>query len=142
MPIENTIRWLKTASVIVMFFALIVALGAHPATSWPLNFSADLIFWPVDGTQVTTAAETRLISGISGGVMFGWGILMWLIADKLFKREPEISRSIILTSIGTWFVIDSTASVIAGAPLNALLNCSFLFLYFVPLMRMTKPATA
>ena len=106
----------------------------------------------LDEARLHDVGERQATLATLGGDVFLGGLvgvddveddLMSLVSsDKLFKREPEISRSIILTSIGTWFVIDSTASVIAGAPLNALLNCSFLFLYFVPLMRMTKPATA
>lgn len=37
-------------------------------------------------------------------------------------------------SVGTWFVVDSSMSFAAGAPLNALLNVSFLALFCLPVL--------
>lgn len=135
MPVETTIKWLKAASGLVIGFGVLVGLGALPAASALVQFSADLIFWPIDGAQDVTAPETRLLAGIGGGIMAGWGVLMWLIATRLYAREPELSRSLLLTSIGTWFVMDSLGSIAAGAPLNAVFNVGFLLLFLIPLRR-------
>ena len=126
---------LQIASAIVVAFGLITAAAALPAAAGITTFLVDLIFWPVDGAQSLAAPESRLLSAIGGGVMAGWGVMLWLVTTRLYTREPALARSIILTSIATWFVIDSTCSILAGAPLNALLNVGFLLLFWVPLRK-------
>ena len=49
--------------------------------------------------------------------------------------NQDLTRSLILTSIGAWFVIDSAGSILAGAPVNALFNVGFLAMFAVPLWR-------
>ena len=66
--------------------------------------------------------------------------MIWQIVTRLYTREPALSRSMILTGVFTWFVIDSTGSVIAGAPMNALYNVGFLLLFVVPLWRPVQAA--
>ena len=129
----TTIRWLKAASALTVFFGALLAAAAVPALSGPVQFLADLIFFPLDGLQSVAAEETRLINAIAGGVLAGWGLMLWMLTTQLFPKEPAIVGKIIVTSIITWFVIDSAGSVLAGAPLNVLGNTSFLLIFCVPL---------
>ena len=131
----TTQTWLKVASAIVIGFGLLGLLGTIPAIAAPTRLLTDLVFWPVDGAPASTAPEIRLLWGILAGLLCGWGLLLWQIATRLVPRDPELARSLILTSIVTWFVIDSAGSVLAGAPVNALLNVGFLLLFIVPLSR-------
>ena len=133
-----TVTWLKIASAVVMGFGILLLLAAHPAMSAPVVLLSDLIFWPIDGTQSVDASETRLLSGILGGVMAGWGILLWMVSTRLYPREPDLARTLILTSIWVWFVVDGIGSTLAGAPLNVLLNVGFLALFVVPLWSARK----
>ena len=110
-----------------------MAAAAVPAMSGPVQFLADLIFFPLDGLQSVAAEETRLISAIGGGVMVGWGVMLWMVSTQLYPKEPVLAGKIIMTSIVVWFVIDSAGSVLAGAPLNALGNVSFLLIFCLPL---------
>ncbi len=130
---ETTVLWLKAGSGITVFFGLLIAVASIPAAAAPVEVLADLIFFPVDGTQTVSAPETRLMNAIGGGVMTGWGIMIWMLATKLYPREPALARKMIATSIVAWFVVDSTGSVMSGAPLNALFNVSFLLIFCVPL---------
>jgi hypothetical protein len=132
---ENTQRWLKFGSALTIFFGLLVAVAATPAGAAPTSFLADLIFFPIDGAQNVGAPETRLLNAIGGGVMAGWGVLLWLLTTRLYPRDPKLARQLIIPSIVTWFVIDSTGSILAGAPLNAVFNVSFLLIFCVPLWR-------
>ncbi len=132
---STTQAWLKGASALVIGFGAVVALAAHPVSAGIVSFFADLAFWPVDGQQRIATPEARLLSAIGGGVMAGWGVLLWLIATRLYAREPELARTMIALSIGTWFLVDSLGSITAGAPLNAVLNVSFVALFLIPLWR-------
>ena len=139
---ETTILWLKAGSGLTIFFGLLIAIASIPAAAAPVEILADLIFFPVDGAQEVGAPETRLMSAIGGGVMTGWGIMMWMLATRLYPKEPGLTKQLIVTAIVAWFVVDSTGSVMSGAPLNALFNVSFLLIFCVPLWLAERPAAA
>lgn len=139
---RRTETWLKAASGIVIGFGLLGLLGTLPATSAPTQFLTDLAFWPLDGAPNSAAPETRLFWGILAGLLCGWGLLLWQITTRLLPRDPELARTLILTSIGTWFVIDSAGSLAAGAPVNALMNVGFLLLFVLPLWRTRRALEA
>ena len=130
---ETTVRWLKFASGLTAFFGLLVAASAAPAAAAPVEFLADLIFLPLDGAENVGSKETRLMAAIGGGVMTGWGIMLWLLAGRLYSTEPVLARQLIVSSIVAWFVVDSTGSVLSGAPLNVVFNTGFLLVFCVPL---------
>ena len=132
---QNAVGILKFGSALVVGFGVVIAMAAYPPTAGIARFLLDLVIWPVDGVEAISGPEMRLLSAVSGGVMVGWGILLWLVATRLYPKDPGLARTLILASIGTWFLADSLASIVAGVPLNALLNVSFLVLFSWPLMR-------
>ncbi len=135
---ETTISWLKFGSALTIFFGTLIAAATVPALSGPVQYLADFIFFPLDGLQSVAAQETRLINAISGGVMVGWGLMLWMLSTQLYPKEPALTRKIIMTSIIAWFIIDSSGSVLAGASLNVLGNTSFLLIFCLPLWRASK----
>jgi len=132
---NTTLRWLKLGSALTIIFGIMIAAAATPIAAAPTQFLADLIFFPIDGAQDLAAPETRLISAVGGVVMAGWGVLLWMLSTHLFPSDQALAAKLIIASIVTWFVIDSTGSIIAGAPLNAVFNVSFLLIFCVPLWR-------
>jgi hypothetical protein len=135
MALQTAVTQLKFASAIVIGFGLLTALAAWPALNLPTLWLIDLMFLPFDGQQNISGPEPRILSAILGGILVGFGVLQWLVVTKLFAREPVLARHIILTSMWSWFVVDCTASTIAGAPFNAVMNVPFLLLFVVPLWR-------
>ncbi len=133
MQSTTTSKWLKAASALLIAFGMLTAAAAHPSASGLAEFLADIIIWPIDGAQSLAAPETRLLAAIAGGVMAGWGAMMWLAATHLLSRDYRLARKLILSSVIVWFVVDGAASIAAGAPLNAGLNVVFLLLFTVPL---------
>lgn len=129
---DNLERWLKVAAAFAMVFGGLIWLGAHPATAPVPTFFSDLLFWPLDRVQTGAADEARLLSAICGGVMVGWGLMLWTLAGEGMRVAPALTKRLILTSIWVWFVVDSAGSVLAGAPLNVLGNLVFLALFTLP----------
>lgn len=127
---------LKAASAVVMGVGAVVALSAFPAAAAVTNLLADLIFWPFDGGQAVDTQTARLLAAIGGGVMFGWGLLLWQLAVHLLPREPQLASSLIRSSILAWFVLDCACSILAGAYLNVVLNLGFLAMFLVPLSQL------
>lgn len=142
MPYRNTQALLKATSAVVVGVGAVVALAAHPATAGVTTFFVDLVFWPVDGQPSVAAPEARLLSAVSGGVMVGWGVMLWLVATRLLPADPPLAAALVRAGAVTWFAVDSLGSIAAGAPLNALLNVVFLLALVVPLVGIaTRPAT-
>ncbi len=133
MQVQTRIVWLKVASDILIVFGLLTAMASLAAMAGPTSFLADLIFWPVDGSQAISSETDRLLAAITGGLCTGLGVLFYLLTTKLYPSDPKLTRLLISTSLGSWFVVDSLGSVAAGAPLNALFNLGFLMLFLPPL---------
>lgn len=127
------INCLKAASILVIGFGFMVAAASHPAGAGLTVFFADILIWPYDGNPGELDQITRLLSAIGGGVMVGWGLILWMSVTQVLPRAPEIGRRMILVSILTWFVIDSTGSVLSGVPLNVGGNLLFLAAFLIPL---------
>jgi hypothetical protein len=125
-------KWLRAAAVFVILFGPVVSLAAHPITAGLNGMFVDLAFWPFDGLPTMEAPATRLFSAISGGLTIGLGVMIYLLATKLYLKAPQLVGSIILTSVIAWFVADSIGSVVAGAPANAIINLVFLVIFWVP----------
>ena len=132
MTLEGRIRMLKVASVITIGFGLLMAIAAVPALASPLAVLADLIFYPLDGAPLIDEPVVRLLSAITGGVMAGWGLMMYLFVTEVVPKDPALGRRIILLGIGAWYIVDSSMSLAAGAPLNVASNTVFLLLFVVP----------
>lgn len=137
---QRTLTWLKIGSAIVIGFGLLTALSSLPAGSVVLRHFLDLAFWPFDGAQTVSGSEIALVTAILGGITTGWGVIFWQVSTRLYPRDPELARSLILSSIGTWFIIDGIGSVAVGAPVNALYNVGFLALFVLPLWRPVRTA--
>ena len=139
---DRALSWLKAAGL------LLIAIGVFFswATSGPLvvvnEAFVDLVFWPFDGTQTYAAPETKLLSGIAGGLTVGIGIAVWMIAREVFTTDPGRARRIILAMMLGWFVVDNIGSVIAGAWFNVVVNVAILAMVCWPLVRMPRHAPA
>ena len=124
---------LRFAAGVTAITGLALALAAIPVLNLPVRLLADLLIWPLDQGQTLGTSETRLVLAIGGGVMVGWGLMIWQLAGEPMQRAPDATRAIIRTSILVWFLVDSLASVAAGVPLNVLGNVVFLALFLVPM---------
>lgn len=135
---ELRVRWLKIGAASLFGFGLLVAVAAIPALNGPAAWLLDLIYFPLDGAEATGAPADRLLSAIAGGVMAGWGVMLWIVAGEVYPADPVLGRRLVLKSIITWFVIDSSMSVAAGAPLNVVGNLGFLLVFVLPVW--SRPA--
>lgn len=140
MTIDARVRWLRIGAAVTIGFGLLVAVAAIPALSGPAALLLDLIYFPLDSAQATGAPADRLLAAIGGGVMAGWGTMLWLVAGEVYPDNPALGRRLILASVATWFVIDSSMSVAAGAPLNVLGNVGFLLVFVLPVWKRPAPA--
>ena len=132
MTFDTRIRWLKAGAVITTGFGLVMGAAAISPLQGPTALLLDLIFFPLDSGQPMDADATRLLSAITGGLMAGLGVMLWIIAAELCPKDAVLGRRLLLLGIGSWYVVDTAMSVAAGAPLNVLFNTGFLLIFFVP----------
>ena len=127
--------WLKVTAVVVGSFGPVFFLGTMAATSEPARLTVDILSWPVDGAQSYAAADTRFLSALTGGFLFGWGVMIWCLSAWVYDAAPEAVRRTVLTGVIAWFVLDSAGSIASGNPSNALFNVAVLLLAVGPLWR-------
>ncbi|PKN76815.1 MAG: hypothetical protein CVU52_03135 [Deltaproteobacteria bacterium HGW-Deltaproteobacteria-10] len=126
--------WLQVACVIAVATGLVSAAASFPATDGLWLFLFDFLKWPIDGDPAQFDLNTRAVNAVLGGVMVGWGTLMFLLVRNFLNNDFYLVRKLILVSIVAWFVVDSTGSFLAELPGNVLLNVSFLCLFIPPLL--------
>lgn len=127
--------WLKVAAVVVGSFGPIFFLGTMEATLEPARWSLDLLAWPPDGGTTWEHPDTRFLSALTGGFLFGWGVTIWMLSGAVFDAAPEGVRRAVMTGLLAWFVLDSAGSVASGNAANALINVLVLLIAAGPLWR-------
>ncbi|QLF70529.1 excinuclease ABC subunit A [Peteryoungia desertarenae] len=132
MSIHSAISLLKFGSIVVILIGLLVAVGAHPATALPATWLVDLAFLPFDGGQAVGDEAARLLAAIGGGVMVGWGVVMWRMTTLLVPVDPALARRLFLEGMFAWYAVDSTCSYLAGAYFNIPANTVLLAMIIVP----------
>lgn len=127
------LRWLKFTAISIAIFGPIFSLGTMPAIAEPARWSLDLLAWPLDGAQDYAADTARFLSAITGGFLFGWGVLVWQLATRVYPLAPEPVRRAVVTSLLAWFVLDSAGSIASGHAANAGFNVIVLLILVGPL---------
>ncbi len=134
----DVIRWLRVAALTTVATGLVAAAASSPSGERPWRLLLDLLAWPVDGQPERFDRVTSAVNAVTGGVMVGWGTLMYLIARGPFTSGDTTLATPMLLSVLAWFVVDSTGSLAAGLPGNVVLNLGFLLLLAPPLERIRR----
>lgn len=139
---QTAARWTQIVAVFSFLTAVLMAVAAHPPFSNGLLSMFDLVDWPVDGDVTALTDEARLLAAVGGGIFAGFSAMfMFIVAPALRRGDDEIRKGA-LYSLLVWFVIDSTASVAAGAPGNVIGNTLYLAALGAPLVLAAGPAGA
>lgn len=127
--------WLNITAIVIGSFGPVFFLGTMLSTAEPARWTLDLLDWPLDGTQTYADQTTRFLSALTGGFLFGWGVMVWMLGRKVYDHAPEAVRVSVLTGLLAWFVLDSAGSIASGAASNALFNVLVLLAGVGPLWR-------
>lgn len=134
--IQSTSFQLKLAAVVTMGFGAIIMLGAHPTTDIALRFMNSFIFLaPFDTAARIINDDGTLLSAVLGGVMIGWGAMIWQVTQHVLPENPRLAKRLILPPLTLWFIADSSASLVSAAPFNVVLNIAFFAMFLLPLFR-------
>jgi hypothetical protein len=90
---------------------------------------------PVDGAQSLSRDTEELLTAISAGIFFGFCVALWQITTEVYAKNAALGRRMIMSSVISWFVVDTAGSLIVGAWMNAILNTAFLIALLLPVLR-------
>jgi fructose-specific phosphotransferase system IIC component len=127
--------WLLVTAFVIGSFGPIFALGSLSSTAELARWSLDLLSWPLDGLQTYADPTTRFLSALTGGFLFGWGVMVLCLRQWVYDVAPEGIRRTVLASVLAWFILDSVGSWASGNPSNVLFNLLVLVICVGPLWR-------
>lgn len=127
--------WLKVTAVIIGSFGPVFFLGTMAGTLEPARLTLDILSWPIDGATTYASPDTRFLSALTGGFLFGWGVTIWLLSAWVYDAAPEAVRKTVVVGLVSWFVLDSAGSIASGNASNAIFNVLVLLLAIGPLWR-------
>lgn len=125
--------WLKITAFVVGSFGPIFFLGTMEPTLEPARYTLDMLSWPIDGMTTYQSEDTRFLSALTGGFLFGWGVMIWCLSVWVYDKAPEQVRLTILVSLLAWFFLDSAGSITSGNISNVFFNIIVLLIAVGPL---------
>lgn len=131
--------WLLVTAVVIGAFGPVFSLATVPSWDILAQLSLDVLAWPIDGTQRYADSSMRFLSALTGGFLFGWGVMILCLRQWVYDVAPEPTRRAIVAGLLAWFVLDSAGSIAAGVPSNAVFNVLVLLLCVGPLWRAASP---
>ena len=135
-------NWLIITAIVIGSFGPIFALGTMESTLEPARWTLDFLSWPLDGMQTYDDLTTRFLSALTGGFLFGWGIMVWCLRQWVYDAAPEGVRKSVLTGAIAWFILDSAGSWASGNPSNVLFNILVLLAVVGPMWQPAQENSA
>lgn len=143
MGLNARITALKVAAFALLIGpGLIMIAGPNSPSIVLVEAFLDLAYQPLDGSQKVVDGASFILNAILGGVLIGFGVMIWMTAERVYRQDPALGRSLILIPLLSWFVCDSAGSIIAGAWFNAVINIAILATFLVPLLLPASDAKA
>ena len=131
-PPRVLVLWLAGAAALVALFGLLLVL-APVATRQGFSLLVYADPSAIEGFGPEAARYSSLAHAVLGGVMFGWGVALWMITHHLVARGQRLGWQIIAVSLAGWYVPDMLYSLASGYWQNAVLNTVFAALFVIPL---------
>jgi hypothetical protein len=128
---ETARRWLEAACAVTATVGVGMAGLAFPGAMEATGSLSEVVFGePGD----MTTPLSRLLAGITGGVLAGWAVTMWMVVRRLHRQDPGLVRAVLVPGLAVWFVIDGIGSVVSGGALNVVGNIGFMVMFGIPLL--------
>ena len=136
------VRCLAVASIGIVLFGLVAVAASHPGGAAVWGFFFDLVRWHFEAGPHQFDDDSRLLNGISGGLLIGWGSMMtWLSLGPIARGDAGARRAA-WTAITGWFVADSLGSILSDTPGNIAFNVGIFLMFAFPLTMLGRKARA
>lgn len=131
--------WMLVTAFVVGAFGPVFTLATVPVSEGFARLTLDVLAWPVDGVQRYSDQSMRFLSALTGGFLFGWGVMILCLRQWLYDLAPEPTRRTVVVGLLAWFFLDTAGSIAAGVPSNAAFNVLVLVLCVGPMWRAAEP---
>lgn len=118
--------WLKVTMIIVIIGGAFLAIIPQFINIPFLDNQLYKEFF-LAGVPEGVPAFTRWITGVTGAVMFSWGLSMLYIVNHSFRQHEKWAWRSVFYPVLAWYIIDSAISAHFGIGFNVVIN-SILFL--------------
>ncbi|MFN0283565.1 MAG: hypothetical protein ACKVZ6_16540 [Kineosporiaceae bacterium] len=132
-PPALAVRLLRAGTLGVVLFS-----AAMVVTDVPSLLLGDSTSWATVGT---TGDYVGFVLAVTGALTIGWMVLLWWMVSGPVAHGSAGAWAAVVVSVATWFVVDSTASVLRGFPANAAVNVAIVVVCFVPGLWLARPRT-
>ena len=130
---SSWITWLQIVLATLLGYSLVLVFAGSVAGAW---FSA-LGFGPPERASAPGMRDyLKLPFMVLGAVMAGWTVMMIQIVRGPLREGSAWARSVLISSLVVWFVLDTGMSLALGFPLHALFNVPFALALAIPLIRL------
>ena len=129
------ISWLQIVLALVCAYGLLLVLAGHIAGTL---FDALGFGPPVDISSVELRDYLKLPFMVLGAVMLGWSCLMLLVVRGPLRRGEDWAITMLAQSIGLWFILDTSMSLVLGYATHALFNIPFVLALGIPLFMLRR----
>ena len=126
------IKWLQVVSVGVILFGLVLVV-VPALTRQGFSLLVYSSSGKIDGFGTEQVRYISLAHAVIGGVIVGWGVALLLITRELLAKGNPLGWKLLAISLGSWFIPDTTYSLLSGYWQNAALNVTFLTFFAIPL---------
>ena len=125
--------WILLVSIMVIIAGIVFAIIAPY-----FNITLQDIFYHSFNEQTIQQLSSidknhiNWIYGVLGGTLAGWGIMILFLSINLLKNNQKDIWNIILYSVITWFLIDTTITLKYAVIPNLIINITILLLVLIP----------
>ena len=127
--------WLLVSALVIGVFGPALTLASIAGYEGLAVLGLDILSWPVDGSITYANQEMRFLSALAGGVLVGWGVMVWCLRQWVYDLAPEGVRKSVVVGTLFWFVFDSFGSIASGTTPNAFFNVLVLLAVVGPMWR-------
>ncbi|MBO9464744.1 hypothetical protein J7443_05850 [Tropicibacter sp. R15_0] len=124
---------LRFGAGVIVGFGMLTWVALVFGVSSPLVLLLDLVTLGGDGAETLGKTPGQMLGAIMAGLCVGLGVIIWVMAGAHLVRMPHETRTALLAMIWSWYLVDSSGSILVGAPVNALANLTFLVLVVWPI---------
>ena len=119
---------MRRAGWVLIATGVLFASAALPMFHPLARYFLQIAYWPLHSVPPDLSLPAPLLVAISGGLTAGLGGTLWALGTHVAGKAPDAAMRVTQMAAWCWFCTDSTASILVGAPFNAVLNLSFLAL--------------
>ena len=127
--------YLLYTALIVGAFAPFFTLATMDSGAGVARWSLNVLNGPGGDAESFEAGTTQFLSALTGGFLFGWGVMIFCLRTWVYDLAPEGVRKSVVTALLAWFALDSIGSITSGNPWNVLFNVLVLVPAIGPLWR-------